>query len=151
MLVPREHLRPTLNNLYDYLDSVGSYLSSSVASGSAVALTSTTAANVTSLTLTEGEWDVSGVTGFLPAASTSITALNGGASETSATVGSLGANFSFTQAAVVPGAVGQVFANPTYRVVVPKGSTTTVYLVARATFTVSTLGAYGTLQARRVA
>lgn len=151
MLVPRTHLQPTLNNLYNYLDSVGSYLSSSVASGSAVSLTSTTAANVTSIALTEGEWDVSGSVGFLPAASTSITALSGGSNTTTATIGVAGDAFISASAAVVPGAVGQVSPIPTTRYVVASGSTTVVYLVARATFTVSTLGGYGIIQARRVA
>lgn len=150
MAVPRTHLRPSLDPLYDHLDSIGAIVTSSVASGSAVALTTGTAANVTSITLTEGDWNVYGVTGFLPAATTSITALNGGSSSVSATVGTLGASFSFSQAAVVPGAVGQEFANPVTRVVVAKGQTAVIYLVARATFTVSTLGAYGTISARRM-
>ena len=151
MLVPREHLQPSLQKLNDYLDSIGSYLSSSVASGSAVALTSTTAANVTSLTLTEGEWDVSGAVGFLPAGSTSITALAGGSSDTTATISTTGDAFVKASAAVVPGAVGQVIAIPTTRYVVAAGATATVYLVARATFSVSTLGGFGKIQARRVA
>jgi hypothetical protein len=151
MRVPRKHLQPSLKDLYDYLDSIGGYLSSSVASGSAVALTSTTAANVTSITLTEGEWDVSGSVAFLPAASTSITALAGSSNETSATIGGAHNSFVRASAAVVPGAVGQVSPIPVHRVVVPAGSTQVMYLVARATFTVSTLGAYGIIQARRVA
>jgi hypothetical protein len=151
MLVPRKHLQPSLGYLYDYLDSVGSYLSSSVASGSAVSLTSTEAANVTSITLTEGEWDVSGSVGFIPAASTSITALAGGSSETTATISVTGDAFVRASAAVVPGAVGQVASIPVTRYVVAEGATATVYLVARATFTVSTLGGFGKIQARRVA
>lgn len=151
MLVPRKHLQPTLGELYDYLDSVGGYLSSSVASGSAVSLTSTTAANVTSLTLTEGEWDVSGAVGFIPAATTSITALAGGSSSTTATISTTGDAFVKASAAVVPGAVGQVITIPTTRYVVAEGETTTVYLVARATFSVDTLGGFGKIQARRVA
>lgn len=151
MLVPRTHLEPSLGNLYNYLDAVGSYKSSSVASGSAVSLTSTTAANVTSITLTEGEWDVSGAVGFIPAGSTSITALAGGSNATTATIGTTGDAFVRASAAVVPGAVGQVTTIPTTRYVVAKGATQVVYLVARATFSVSTLGGYGIIQARRVA
>ena len=151
MLVPKEHLKPALEKLYSYLDSIGGYLSSSVAQGSAVALTSTTAANLTSITLTEGEWDISGAVAFLPAASTSITALAGSSNETSATIGGAHNSFVRASAAVVPGAVGQVSPIPVHRVVVPAGSTQVIYLVARATFTVSTLGAYGIIQARRVA
>lgn len=151
MLVPRTHLKPSLKDLYNYLDSIGGYLSSSVASGSAVALTSATAANVTSITLTEGEWDVSGSIAFLPAASTSITVLSGSSIETSATIGGAHNSFVRASAAVVPGAVAQVNPLPVHRVVVPAGTTQVMYLVARATFSVSTLGAYGIIQARRVA
>lgn len=151
MQVPRTHLKPTLEDLYDYLDSIGGYVSSSVASGSAVSLTSTTAANVTSITLTEGEWDVSGSVAFLPAGSTSITALAGSSNETSATIGGAHNSFVRASAAVVPGAVAQVSPLPVHRIVVPTGSTQVVYLVARATFSVSTLSAYGIIQARRVA
>ena len=151
MLVPRTHLVPSLENLYNYLDDVGGYLSSSVASGSAVSLTSTTAADITSITLTEGEWDVSGSVGFIPAASTSITALAGGSNATTATIGVIGDAFVRASAAVVPGAVGQVAAIPTTRYVVAAGATQVVYLVARATFSISTLGGFGVIQARRVA
>lgn len=150
MPVPRTNLEPSLQNLYDYLDSVGEVVSSTVASGSAVALTTATAANVTSITLTPGDWNVFGVVGFLPAATTSITAVNGGASQVSATIAPLGAAFTFTQAAVVPGAVVQEYPIPMSRVNVPANTTVTVYLVARASFTVSTLGAYGVISARRV-
>lgn len=150
MPVPRTQLAPTLNDLYDHLDSLGQVVSSSVASGSAVALTSTTPASVTSITLTEGDWTVFGVTAFLPAATTSITSYTGGASGVSATLGAVGDYFTFTTNAVVPGAVGQIFANPVTRVVVPAGQSVTIYLVARATFTVSTLGAYGSISARRM-
>ena len=151
MLVPRVHLQPALKDLYDYLDGIGGYLSSAVVSGSAVALTTNTTANVTSITLTAGEWDVSGAVAFLPAASTSITYLAGGSSVTSATLGADDATNARSSAAVVPTAIAQSAPLPTYRVVVAAGQTQTVYLVARATFTVSTLGAYGTIQARRVA
>jgi len=150
MLVPRTHLTPSLENLYSYLDSIGSYLSSSVAQGSAVALTSTTAANVTSITLPAGEWDVSGVLALIPAASTSITVVHGSSSTTSATVGDSAQAVSFAQSAVVPGAIAQSFVIPNYRVVVPTNTTQVIYLVARCTFTVSTLGAFGTIQARRI-
>lgn len=149
MAVPRTHLEPSLKDLYDYLDSVGSSISSAVASGSAVALTTATPANITSITLTPGTWDITGAVGFLPAASTSITARSGGASTTSATLSAtVGAKFVLASAAVVPGAVGQELSVPTHRVTVT--ANTTLYLVASATFTASTLGGYGVLSARLV-
>ena len=148
MSIPRVHLEQSLRQAYDYLDTIGEYTESSVASGSAVALTSTTPANVTSISLTPGDYDVFGVIGYLPAASTSITFKTGGSSATSATLGALGAVFSLSQAAVVPGAVGQLSVIPTVRVNITE--TTTIYLVAQATFSVSTLGAYGLIAARRI-
>ena len=147
MAVPRNSLQVSLAQLYDSLDGFGEYQESIVASGSAVALTSNTPANVTSLTVPAGDWFVYGVVGLLPAASTSITNVNGGANTVSATLGGLGKKFAFTQAAVVPGAVGQEYDAPLFKlsVTVP----TIIYLVAQATFTVSTLGAYGILSVSR--
>jgi hypothetical protein len=77
--------------------------------------------------------------------------LGGSSNETSATIGGAHNSFARTMAALVPGAVAQIQPIPVHRVVVPAGSTQVMYLVARATFTVSTLGAYGIIQARRVA
>lgn len=141
---------PSINGpLYENLDNLGQYVESQVAQGSAVALTTNTTANVTSITLPAGDWNIFGVVSFIPAASTSITVLNGGSSQTSATLDVLGTSFGFTQAAVVPTAVAQTFPIPMDRVVL--NQTTTIYLVARATFTVSTLGAFGVIGARRAA
>ena len=148
MSIPRVHLEQSLRQAYDYLDTIGEYTESSVASGSAVALTSTTAANVTSISLAAGDYEITGVVGYLPAASTSITYKTGGSSTTSATIGALGTSFALSQAAVVPGAVGQIHVIPSYRLSITE--TTTVYLVAQATFTVSTLGAYGLISARLI-
>ena len=133
--------------LLEALNSVGEYVESQVAQASAVALTTATTANVTSITLPAGDWNIFGTVGFIPAASTSITVLGAGSSQTSATLDALGTAFGFTQAAVVPTAVPQLFSIPMDRVVLTQ--TTTIYLVARATFTVSTLGAFGVLSARR--
>jgi hypothetical protein len=140
-------LQVPLATLYDALNSVGDYQESIVASGSAVALTSNTVANVTSMSLPAGDWNIFGVLGFLPAASTSITQVTGGSSSTSATLDAMGTSFNMTSAAVVPGAVGQELPLPTARVVLTVP--TTIYLVARAVFSVSTMGAYGKLCARR--
>lgn len=148
MSIPRVHLEQSLRQAYDYLDSIGEYTEAAVASGSAVALTTATAANITSISLTAGDWDVSGVVGFLPAGTTSITVMGGGSSATSATIGALGSAFAESQTATVPGAVGQIRVIPTVRLNVT--ATTTIYLVATATFTVSTLGGYGLISARRV-
>jgi hypothetical protein len=127
---------------------VGEYITSSVASGSAVSLTTNVAINITSISLTAGDWDVFGAIGLLPGVTTSLTFISGGQSSTSATLGALGTFFSHSIAAVVPGAVGQVSPIPTTRVSL--AATTTIYLVFSGTFTLSTLGAYGVISARRV-
>jgi hypothetical protein len=129
---------------------VGEIMESTVVTGSAVALTTATSANVTSISLTAGDWDVWGNVWFSPAATTSITRDGGGISTTSATMPTspgAGARFLNIHAAVVP---NNVFGSTVGMTRVSLASTTTVYLVAEATFTVSTLGAYGYIGARRV-
>lgn len=134
---------------------LGTLVTSSVPVGSAVALTTATPANVTSITLTPGDWDISALINFNPAASTSVTNITSSVSLTTATLsGQTGGNGlgtdptnAWNQAASVPAAVmGQDV--PVVRLSITK--TTTVFLVAQATFTVSTMSAYGTIRANRV-
>src|SRR5579863_4104971 len=66
--------------------SVGEIIRSTIPSGSAVALTTATPANVTSVALTPGDWDVWGVVDFNPAGTTSITQLISSMSLTTATL-----------------------------------------------------------------
>lgn len=147
MPVKREQLRPSLDAVYDQIDSIGDYYESTVLVGNSVALTTTIAANVSSLLLPAGDWDIGGTIGFIPGATTSITQLAGGRSSASATLDVTGPSFRFTQAAVVPTAISQLCTVPTSRLVLT--TPTTIYLVAQATFTASTLGAFGTITARR--
>ena len=128
---------------------LGEVVTQSVFSGSAVSLTSTTTANITSISLTPGDWDVDGVGCFVPAGTTTVQALQGAVSTTSATLPTSGANGRFTH--VQPSAV-LTTANPCYsidRVRVSIANTTTVFLVEQATFGTSTLTGYGTIYARR--
>lgn len=136
---------------------IGEYAQSTIPLGSAVALTTATPANVTSIVLTPGDWDLDGQINFSPAASTSVTQYNASASGTTATLatqpgaGNFAPDSTYTinQAAQVPVA-GFSAATMTVRVSVPIGASQTVFLVAQATFTVSTLSAFGTIRARRV-
>lgn len=135
---------------------IGEYITSTVAVGSAVGLTTNTPANVTSISLTAGDWDVDSTVDFVVAATTSITQLQAGISLTSATFASqaggsgLGTdpNTSFAQPAEVPTALPLNMSTPTVRVSV--AATTTVFLVTQGNFTVAALSAYGTIRARRV-
>jgi len=122
----------------------------SVAQGSAVALTNNIPANAMSLaTLPKGDWEVSFNAAFLPAATTSVTEFLASISTTSATLDMTPGRFdSRSMAAFVPGAVQQSLAIPPHRINLPVA--TTLYLVTRAKFTVTTnIGVYGSFTARR--
>jgi hypothetical protein len=134
---------------------VGEYISSTVASGASLALTTATPLSITSISLTAGDWDVTGAVSYAPAATTSVTQLfqGSGASNTCAAnpTAALGAPGTFTNwvtAANVLTATDPTWAFPTHRVSI--ASTTTVCLITRAYFTVDTLRAYGFISARRV-
>jgi hypothetical protein len=136
--------------------SVGEFVTATVVAGSAVALTTATGANITSISLTAGDWDVSAVADFTPAGTTSVTMLSAGLGTTTATQltqtggGGVGTDplVTWTQAAAVPAAGPITLSLPPVRVLL--GVTTTIFFVAKANFTVSTLAAYGTISARRV-
>jgi len=127
---------------------IGEYISSTLAIGSAVSLTTATTANVTSISLTAGDWDVSGNVGFIGAAGTLPTIEIAAIGQTSATLPTSpnGGMYSREDIAL-PAASTQIIPIATGRISL--ASTTTVYLVAQATFSVSTLTAYGFIGARR--
>lgn len=128
---------------------LGEYKFSNIIVASAVALTTATPANVTSLSLTAGDWDVSGTVAFNPAAGTLIVDMKGGISQTSATLPTLSDTAALVDIPLSPSAgVGATI--PVGRSRISLAGTTTVYLVAQSTFTVSTCSAYGFISARRV-
>lgn len=144
------------NDLGSGVTPANDFSTSSVALANAVSLSTGAAKNVTSLALTQGVWDVTGIVDLNPAASTTVTLLEAGVSLTSNALASqaggsgLGTdpNSSWAQPSAAPGA------NPINLEVGPVRLTltapTTVYLVAQATFATSTLSAFGTLSARKV-
>ncbi len=129
--------------------SVGEYVQSVLATGSSVTLATGVTSNVTSISLTAGDWDVTGAVDFTFGATTSYTNLIGSVSSTSATIGAQDSKFDFETPAAVPTAgADATFPLPVVRFSL--SGTTTVFLVAQGTFTVSTLKAYGTIRARRI-
>jgi hypothetical protein len=129
---------------------VGEYVTASVALGSAVALTTATPANVTSISLTAGDWDVSCQAAFNPAGTTNITQLIAGISTVSATiqtVASGGGQHQYPSAGTVLPNIITVGNIPTR---LSLAATTTVYFVVSGSFTVSTLSAFGIIRARRM-
>lgn len=127
---------------------IGESVSSTVAA-LATGLTSGAPLNVTSISLTAGDWDVWGSLIFSGvAATTSFTVTQGGVSSVSATLPATNLQTFFTTAAFVPAtATYQAYTLPPQRLSL--AGTTTIYLVAQATFTASTAGAGGVLSARR--
>ncbi len=128
---------------------IGQYVSADVAAGSAVALTSGTPANVTSISLSAGDWDVSGTVAFAPAGTTTTTSCTAAIGTSSATVPTLSdtAPVAIDNASLGAG-LGRNLSTGTARLSL--STTTTVYLVAESTFATSTSAAYGFIRARRV-
>lgn len=124
--------------------SVGEYVSA--ITGSTVPLTTTTAANVISISLTAGDWDVSGTIQFLPAGTTAVGTFASSISTTTATRGA----YQNETLLIFTAGVGSPQQIPTPIVRVSVASTTTVYLIAYAGFTTSTMTANGQIRARRV-
>jgi hypothetical protein len=128
---------------------VGEYKETVVALASAAALTTATPLQIAALALTAGDWEVSGYVGFLPAATTNITMMQGGVSSTTAQIDS-GHGFTSRGNAtgIVLGANAVEAPLPPVRFKVAPGGQT-VYLNANAAFSVDALSAYGTIRARR--
>ena len=125
---------------------VGEYIPSLVASGAAVTLTTATAANVTTLALTPGDYDVEGHVTILGTGMTT-TAQAAGIGATSATLPTDGSEaYGALQLTTTT-------ANQTLGVTrkhISLAVTTTIYLVARCTFSAGTAKAFGSITARRV-
>jgi hypothetical protein len=127
---------------------VGQYIESDVPTGSAVTLTSSgTTYDITHVSLTAGDWDVSGVVLSKPDGGTttscfsvwtSITTADSSPDETDGLT-----NYSSTGTGVQTGGT-------TGTVRYSLASTTSVYLSCVATFASSTMSAFGLIRARRV-
>ena len=123
--------------------SVGEFVT---ATGTTVSLTSSTPANVTSISLTAGDWDVWGNCEFDAAATTVLQQMFVGINTVSAS------NPTAPNRSVMTGIT--IAANSAISLIAPQqrlllSATTTVYLVADAVFTTSTATATGQLNARR--
>lgn len=129
--------------------SVGEFVSSEVLIGSAVNLTTATAADITSISLTAGDWDVRGNVVFNPAGTTTSNSHIAWISTTSATLPTLPNKGALTESLVAYSA-GNAPALETGTIRISVAGTTTVFLSARMVFLVSTANAYGFISARRI-
>ncbi len=129
----------------------GEVISSTKLIGSAVSLTMATPANVTSIALTAGDWDVQGQVTFV-AGSASIIAgglFEAGINSTTATLPVDGSEaYQGMPTAIVTTSFNQTVTIA--RKVINISAGATQYLVAEATFTAGTVTAYGNITARRI-
>lgn len=132
--------------------SVGEVISSIVSSAGAIALTSNTITNISSIVLTAGDWDISGQISFQVSSTTSLTQLRGWLSTSALTLPTSASisvpqvmdSYNFTASGT------QTFTMPIGTGRISLSSPATLYLDARAIFTISTLSSYGWLFARRM-
>ena len=128
--------------------SVGEYLTASTQGTSA---SSGVALNATSVNLTAGDWEVSGICQYNAAGTTTSTQWVCGISTTSSTFGTAATginNYFLLNGTSADAGSGENFMAPVTRIRI--SSTTTVYLVAQTQFAVSTMTVSGFIRARRV-
>ncbi len=123
---------------------IGEYISSIVGSGAPVSLTTNTAKTITSISLTAGDWDISGTVGAIY--SVSCTSLIGSPSQVTDTIGAEDETISLNGFVTAGGTVS--FPIPTARRSL--SGTTTIYLVIRTVFGSGTGGGLGRISARRI-
>lgn len=133
---------------------VGEVVTSTVAVGSTVSLTTATSANITSISLTAGDWDIDSSVDFV-LTSVSGTVYKIGPGLTSATLptqagGSGLGTDALAQQMLITTTTSGTNSLSTTTVRLSIAATTTVYLVAQGTFSAGTLTGYGTIRARRM-
>jgi hypothetical protein len=131
--------------------NIGELISSNIVVGSAVGLSNGTPANVTSIALTAGHWQLYGSICFAGGTSTSITSVFGAINGTTATLPTApGGGAYMVDRSTLTLSSGQDYCRIIGQMDVYTSGTPTEYLVVQANFTVSTLAAFGYIAARRV-
>lgn len=129
---------------------LGEFISSTIVIGSAVSLTTGTPTNITSISLTAGDWDVQVNARFTGGATTTVNRVIAGVSTTSATFDSSpGRIFNLFQnnqtsfsSVVLDATAGETR--------VSLAGTTTIYFIGECDFGVSTCSGFGIIRARRM-
>lgn len=132
---------------------VGEVITATVAVGSPVTVLNATGVNVTSISLTAGDWDVSGQINFILAGATSTIHQAGISLTTNTLPSQAGGSGLGTDPLMDFPLPTTVLTNTLSLAISPVrisiAATTTVYLVAQASFSVGSETAYGTIRARR--
>lgn len=127
--------------------NAGSWGEYQSATGAATGLTNASYVDLATLSLTAGDWDVTGVVSFNPAGSTVVQAMIAGLSTTANTAPSFPNQTQLNGLNLAAGSANFITA-PTVRFSL--SATTTIRLGGQANFTTSTLTATGFIRARRV-
>jgi hypothetical protein len=125
------------------------YVGENIEAAATQSLSTGTPANVTSISLTAGDWDVSALGSFAGAGATNTTNIAMSISNTSATQDTTAGRHCLHRINAGAGHADYsiTFAVPAYRITLT--ATTTIYLVATASFSVSTYGCTGRIAGRR--
>lgn len=135
------------NNTAATAGTIGESVTSSIASGSATSLTTATAKNVTSISLTAGDWLVTGEVHITYGASSTATQASSGITQTTGTIPTDGTEgYSDVKISLASG----INSVPTPSKEMRLSGTTTVYLVASTTFSAGTANGFGTITAVRI-
>jgi hypothetical protein len=141
-------LKGTTTNDSAAAGNVGEFVSSTVLVGGAVALAASTATNITSISLTAGDWDVSGNVAINPAGTTVLNQIVGWVSSASATLptapnqgGEAAWGGSATAIPIIIGVGPMRFS---------LSGPATIYLSTFVIWTTNQPGGYGFIRARRV-
>lgn len=127
--------------------SVGEFVSASVLVGAPVAVTNGIVANITNISLTAGDWDVSGTCWFVPAGGAATVVITGVSNTSAATQSPFGEN-NFAQS-LCPVASGATVSLSVNGARYSLAGTTTIYLIVEGFFA-GTMNTYGFISARRV-
>jgi len=125
---------------------IGEYISSTLASGSALSFTTATARNIDTLVLAAGDWDVDANLIFGEGSAT-VTSRSAAITTTSATLPSNGTECPLDIPTTLTSGRNSISVKTTR---ISIASTTNVYLVGSATFSAGTVSGYGSFSARRV-
>lgn len=130
--------------------NVGQYVEGVIPSASQVAITANAATTITSITLGAGDWDVDLVAQFFPANTTSFTQLSASMSLVTNTLDVTPGRFFQVPQGTITSNGTQVYSVglPNYRF--SFSTSTTIFMIVDANFTVSTMASYGIIRARRV-
>ena len=150
LFTPSSGIVAVANNSSASAGIVGEFIQDVIAQGSAIPMTSNTALNIASISLTAGDWDIEGVAGALVTGTTSVAYIQGGSSLTSAVLTLDTDTFinRYGMGTAIGSPAAYISTIPSVRVSI--NATTTVYLVMAAGFTTSTCAGYGAIRARRV-